>query len=355
MTLKVAIAGAGHIANVHANAIKAQTGGEVVAVIEKFPEQAAAFAQRFKIETQYTTVEEALHQGKFDAMVIATPNFLHAPQAIAALRAGVPVLVEKPMAINAIEGEQMLEASLQSGTLLMVGHCWRFDEEVLWLKQQTSKLGKIVRTKGYGVHTHWGPGGWFTQKQLAGGGAMADTGIHALDTACYLLDSPKPVSVFARIGTHYHPEIEVDDTGMVMVNWDNGATSYIESGWWQPYADGPQAGTQLYGTQGFGQIFPTRLLLSNPNPQSGWERFLPARIRSRLKVHGPKAIASGFKFPRKAHYPQSMYNRQMAHFFECVQTKRAPITGAIAGLVNVKIVDAAYQSAETGQVQAVMI
>jgi predicted dehydrogenase len=175
----------------------------------------------------------------------------------------------------------------------MVAHCWRFDAEVLWLKSQVSKLGQIIRTKGYGVHTHWGPSGWFTQQQLAGGGAMADMGIHALDTARFLLDDPQPVSVYARIGTYYK-DYDVDDTGVIIVNWDNGVVSYIESGWWQPHSDGPEAATQLYGTHGFGQLFPTLLEMSNV-------------MEAKLDV-----IKPGFAFPRAEHCPQSMYDIQMA-------------------------------------------
>lgn len=348
MTLRVAIAGAGHIANVHARAIKAQ-GGTVAAVIETFSDRAAAFAQTFSIAKQYASIEEALAEARFDALVIGTPNFLHAPQAIAALQAKIPVLVEKPMALNAAEAADMLDASVKANTVLMVGHCWRFDEETQWLRQQTHRLGQIIRTKSYGVHTHWGPGGWFTEKALAGGGAMVDVGIHALDTARFLLGDPQPLSVFAQMGTHYN-EFEVDDTGVLLVTWDNGATSYIESGWRQPYVDGPQASTQLYGTQGFGQLFPTRLLLPRQTPQPRLLKVLPARLRTKLKGNDMVEYPSGFKFPRTAHYPQAMYDRQMAHFFECIQTNRTPISSAAEGLINMRIVDAAYESARTGAV-----
>ena len=113
----------------------------------------------------------------------------------------------------------------------------RFDQDVLWLKEQSSRLGKIIRTKGYGVHTHWGPSGWFTQKKLAGSGALADMGIHALDTVRFLLGDPRPVSVYAKLGSHYG-DYDVDDTGLLLVEWENGAASYIESGWWQPKVAG---------------------------------------------------------------------------------------------------------------------
>jgi predicted dehydrogenase len=241
-------------------------------------------------------------------------------------------MVEKPMAMNAAEAEAMLAASQKSGALLMVAHCWRFDPEVLWLKEQVDRgrLGQIIRTKGYGVHANWGPGSWFTQKKFAGGGALADMGIHALDTARFLLGDPQPVGVYARIGTHY-TDYDVDDTGVIWVNWDNGAVSYLESGWWQPHMDGPEAATQLYGTLGFGRIFPTYLLL----PRAGQS--------------GVEAVDPGFPPARDPHCPQSMYDTQIAYFLDCIRTGRQPSPGGTEGLLNMRIVDAAYRSAETGE------
>lgn len=329
--MKIAFAGAGYIINIHARAAKAQKDVELAAVVEKYSDKAAGLARKFKIKNQYETVDQMLKDGGVGALVIGTPNFLHAPQAIAALKAGVHVMVEKPMAINAREAERMMEASEKSGAKLMVAHCWRFDDDVLWLKKESKKLGKIIRTKGIGVHTHWGPAGWFTQKEFAGGGALADMGIHALDTARFLLGDPKPVSVYARMGTYYK-DFDVDDTGLILVEWDNGATSYIESGWWQPHADGPEAATQLYGTQGFGQLFPTQLELPN------------------VKTQKLDLIKSGFKFPRREHCPQSMYDVQMAHFIDCIRTNKTPKPGALEGLMNMKVVDAAYKSSKTGKV-----
>jgi predicted dehydrogenase len=328
--MRIAIAGAGYIADIHARAVK-DNGGEVVAVIEKFPEIGAKFARRFRIKRRYENVEEALADVELDALVIGTPNYLHAPQALAALQAGVAVMVEKPMALNSAECQAMAEASQKSGAPLMVAHCWRFDQDVLWLKEQAPRLGNILRTKGYGVHTNWGPAGWFTQKQFAGGGAMADVGIHAIDTARFLLGDPQPLSVYARIGTFYKG-FDVDDTGVMIINWDNGVTSYIESGWWQPHSDGAEAATQLYGEKGFGRLFPT--LLEIPDWQA-------------QKV---EVVKSGFKFPRRQHCPQSMYDAQMQYFLGCVETRQTPVPGWQEGLVNMQIVDAAYESSRTGKV-----
>lgn len=329
--MKIAFAGAGYIINIHAKAAQAQKGVELAAVVEKYSGKSIALAEKYKIKRRYETVEQLLKTGNVDALVIGTPNFLHARQAIAALQAGVHVMVEKPMAMNAPEAEKMLEASQRSGAKLMVAHCWRFDEDVLWLKKESRKLGRIVRTKGFGIHSHWGPGGWFTQKIFAGGGALADMGIHALDTARFLLGEPKPVSVYAKLGTHYS-NFDVDDTGVLLVEWENGAVSYIESGWWQPHMDGPEAATQLYGIKGFGQLFPTRLEIPN------------------AKAQRVDLVHSGFEFPREEHCPQSMYDAQMAYFIKCIRGNKTPSPGAAEGLINMKVVDAAYQSSKTGKV-----
>ncbi|HKG52971.1 MAG TPA: Gfo/Idh/MocA family oxidoreductase, partial [Anaerolineales bacterium] len=240
--MRIAFAGTGYISKIHARAAQ-NCGAELVAVVNHKAESMAAFANDYGIPRQYESVEGLLKDGNLDALVIGTPNYLHASQTIAALNAGVHVMVEKPMSMNVSEAEKIVEAAENSGAVLMVAHCWRFDPEVLWLKEQLQKLGNIIRTKGIGVHVHWGPSGWFTQREFAGGGALADMGIHALDTARFLLGDPKPVAVYAKIGTHYK-NFDVDDTGVIMIEWDNGATSYVESGWWQPHADGPEAATQ---------------------------------------------------------------------------------------------------------------
>ena len=156
-------------------------------------------------------------------------------------------------------------------------------------------------------------------------------GIHALDTARFLLGDPRPVSVYAKIGTYYK-DFDVDDTAILIVEWDNGATSYIESGWWQPHSDGIEAATQLYCVEGFGQLFPTRVELRNTK-------------ETKIDV-----IDSGFEFPRKEHCPQSLYDDQLKYFVECIEKKRTPVPGGREGLMNMKVVDAAYESSKTGKV-----
>ncbi len=332
MGIRIAVSGFGYIGRHHCRAIRSVPECDLTAVVDTDPNKRKAFVGEFGVDRVYSEIGALISDGTADALVVATPNCFHAPLAIEALRAGVHVMVEKPMAMNASEAQQMLTAAESSGAVLMVAHCWRFDKEVRWLKAQvdSGKLGRILRTKGYGVHVHWGPAGWFTSKTLAGGGALADMGIHAMDTARYLLGDPVPKTVYARIGTYYK-DYDVDDTGTIIIGWDNGAYSYIESGWWQPHSDGPEAATQLYGTIGFGQLFPSHLVL--PGVGGILEKTAPS-----------------FTFPRPEHCPQSMYNDQMAYFAECVAAGRKPVPGGAEGLANMRITDAAYLSASTGKV-----
>jgi len=332
MKIRLAISGAGSIANTHVLAIQNSGRAEVVAVVNHVSKTAEEFAWAHGVNCIYGTVEELLTKGKIDGLVVAVPNSLHAPQAITALQAGIPVLVEKPMAINAREAETMVEASEKNKAMLMVGHCWRFDDEVNWLREQVKKgiLGKINRSTGYGVHMNWGPVGWFINKKLAGGGALVDMGIHALDTTRYILGDPEPVSVYARTGTHYMKG-DVEDTAILMVNWDNGVVSYIESGWWQPHMDGPEAATRVFGKKGYGSVFPTQLEILN-------------RVTAEVEVTDP-----GYNKKRKEHFTQEMYDRQMFEFIRAIETHKAGKPGGLEGLMNMKVLDAAYQSAQTGK------
>ncbi len=334
MKLKFAFSGSGYIADIHATALQHfQDEVEIVAVADPFSDPREKFSKKFNIPNQFNNLEDLLKSQEVDAILICTPNYLHVPQSLLALNAGVHVLVEKPMAMNTQEACDLLNKSKSSNALLMVGHCWRFDEEVRWLKNQIDKdlLGNIIRTKSYGVHINWGPSGWFQQKKYAGGGALVDMGIHALDTTRYLIGDPLPVSVYAKLGTYYK-DFDVDDTGVLLVTWDNGVFSYIETGWWQPHMDGPEASTQVYGVKGFGSVFPTFMELPDP-------------ITQRITKVDP-----GFSYPRQEHCSIHMYIEQLRYFITCIREKVTPVPGAKEGFVNMVVLECAYQSALTDKV-----
>jgi predicted dehydrogenase len=308
--MKVALFGCGWIQDFHAQAVVA-CGHEVAVVANHREQTARAFAERHGISAVTTDWGAVATDPSIDAVVIGTPNALHAPQAIAALEAGTHVLVEKPMAVSVAECDAMIAAAGGSGASLMVAHCWRFHSDVLAMRERIvrGELGEIVKTRGYGVHAGDGPSGWFVDRALAGGGALPDMGVHAIDTARFLLGDPSPARVCAAIGTRYG-DYDVDDDGILLISWTQGTNSVVESGWWQPHKEGLEADTEVYGTGGYARIFPRE------EPSEDYE-----------------------------HCTQPMYTAQMHEFLGAIEEGRQPQPTGADGRAVIEIVEAAYASA----------
>jgi predicted dehydrogenase len=288
-------------------------GDEIVAVANPREETARAFAERYGISRVTTDWEALAGDPEVEAAVVSTPNSLHAPQSAALLRNGKHVMVEKPMATSVAGCDEMIAASRDGGAFLMVAHCWRFRDEVRAMRARIAagELGEIVKTHGYGVHAGWGPSGWFTDPELAGGGALVDMGVHAIDTARYLLGDPAPGRVCATIGTRYaEGRYTVDDDGVVMIAWDNGTNSVVESGWWHLHLGGLEADTELYGTKGYARIWP------------------------------PEAPSADYE-----HCTQPMYSAQVAEFLDAIGEGRQPRPSGEDGRVVMQVVEDAYRSA----------
>ncbi len=308
--MKVALFGCGWVQDFHARAILAH-GDELVAVANHREESARSFADRHGIERVTTDWRALAADPEIDAAVVSTPNALHAPQAVALLNAGTHVLVEKPMALDVTECDAMIAASVANGASLMVAHCWRFHPDVISLRDriENGELGRVVKTRGYGVHAEWGPSGWFTDPSLAGGGALVDMGVHAIDTVRFLLGDPVPERVCAAIGTHYG-KYQVDDDDIVLIGWSQGTNSIVEAGWWHRHKEGLEADTEVYGTDGYARIFPRE------EPSVDYE-----------------------------HCTQPMYSAQMSEFLDAIIAERQPLPSGQDGRIVIQVVDEAYRSA----------
>jgi predicted dehydrogenase len=309
--VRVGLLGSGWIMDFHARAVLEHPRGELVAAASWREPSLAAFAGRHGIPRTTTDWEQLAADPSIDAVVIGTPNALHAPQAIACLRAGKHVLVEKPMARTLTEAEAMNAAADEGGALLMVAHCWRFHADVRRLRDriEAGELGEVTKTRGYGVHAGWGPSGWFVDPDLAGGGALLDMGVHAIDTARFLLGDPVPQRVCATIGTRYGDYL-VDDDGILLIRWSDGTSSLVESGWWHPHRGGLEAETEVYGTGGYARIW------DFTEEPEGYE-----------------------------HCAQPMYTAQMAEFIDAVVEGRQPRPSGEDGAVVMDVVEQAYRSA----------
>jgi predicted dehydrogenase len=322
--VRIAIAGPGWIGAVHARAIAQTAGAELVAVLGSDEGRASAFARSHGASRVHVDLADLCADREVDAVVLATPNHLHCRQGVPLLEAGKHLLVEKPLARGVAEGERLARSAAAAGRVLAVGHMWRFDREAQRLRAAVDDgvLGRVVKTKGYGIHTRWGPGGWFTDPERAGGGALIDMGVHAIDTVRYLLGDPEPARVYAHLGTCFG-DYEVDDLGVLMIEWRDGPVSLIESGWWNPHSDGPEASTQLFGTAGYARLFPTEL----------------------FRVAGEGMERVPLEFPERSdHCDPHLYAGQMAEFVASIASGGEPAAGAAQGLAVLRICEAAYTS-----------
>jgi predicted dehydrogenase len=309
---RVALFGCGWIQEFHARGVL-EHGDEIVAVANHREETARAFAERYGIPRVTTDWKGLAGDPEVEAAIVATPNSLHAPQSVAALRHGKHVMVEKPMATSVTECDQMIAASHEGDAFLMVAHCWRFRDEVRAMRDRiaSGELGQVVKTRGYGVHAGWGPSGWFTDPSLSGGGALVDMGVHAIDTARFLLGDPAPTRVCATLGTRYaQGRYTVDDDGVLLITWDDGTNSIVESGWWQPHMGGLEADTEVYGTKGYARIWPAE------PPAADYE-----------------------------HCTQPMYSAQVSEFLDAIRERRQPRPTGEDGRVVMQVVQDAYLSA----------
>lgn len=343
--LRIGLIGIGGIGKVHGICFMNNPEVEVLAACARTKENLEKFgkgewgkmdylpgAQEYQppktIPRLYTDYKDLVKDKDINAVVISTPNVWHAKQTIDCLKAGKHVLVEKPMAANAKECAVMMTAAKKVKRLLMAAHCWRFHKEVQFIKEKVKDgiLGKIIKTKGYGIHVNWGPSGWFTQKKLAIGGALIDMGIHAIDTVRFLLGEPKVKSVYAKVGTCFG-KYNVDDMAVLMVEFSNGTVSLIESGWHNPHSDGSEASTQLFGTNGYARVFPTEVRYKK---NGDWISESPPAAQ------GDEVL--------------KMYQAQADHFVDCALNNKKPVASAAAGMTACQIVDAAYASSRTGKV-----
>ena len=348
--LRIGIVGAGGMGRTHGLAYRKDSRCELAAFCDTnrelvdllcaggywpavdYGDELVSFSGQAPVEKAYYDVEALAADPDIDAVSICTPNKFHAPVAMLMMRSGKHVLVEKPMAANAAECEAMIALAREKGVILQVGHMWRFHPSVEMIRRVVSEglIGEIVKVKGYGIHVNWGPDGWFVNRDLAIGGALIDMGVHAIDTISYVLDDPEPKQVYAKVETRY-ADYEVDDSGIIMVTYSNGATAIIESGWRNPYSDGEEASCQFFGTKGYARIFPTEV---RTNMGGKWGRFTPDR-----EPGDPDEQAEVIK----------TYFREVSAFCEAIAEGKPSMVPGEVGLRAMKIIDAAYASTKEGR------
>jgi predicted dehydrogenase len=241
-------------------------------------------AQRFEVPRIYSDYRELLAQDDIDAVSIAVPNNLHLPVALAAFEAGKHVLIEKPLARNAEEGEQMVAAAKAHNKVLAIAFQRRTRHDVALVRDRVAsgELGRVYYAKAFWMRRSGIPGwgSWFTSKEAAGGGPLIDLGVHVLDMALFVLGNPKVLAVsantYAEIGPQGkgnwpgreqrfvpdgHGGYEVEDLATAFIRLEGGATLLLETSWAAFTEMDDDFGIQVYGSNGGARIFSKKYAL----------------------------------------------------------------------------------------------
>lgn len=344
--VKIALIGAGNIANTHLDSYKNVSCAEVYSICDIDEERLNETADKYGISRRYTDIDKMLAElPELDAADVCVWNCSHAECSIKALNAGLHVLCEKPMAYSTEQAVAMKEAADKNGKLLMIGFMMRFatQTEVALDFIKKDYIGEIYYAKAQYVRRHGAPGGWFTDKAKSGGGPVIDLGVHVIDLIRYIMGNPKPVSVYAATfsklgkrdnlknsvgwapkGASSKDICDVEDFGSALIRYDNGAVTHLETSYSINGED--IAKRQVYGTKG------------------GMDLTNGVKIYTECNDFLADIDVNTHSYRRNS----NAFDDELAHFVDCIINGTECKAKAEDGIVIMKILDAIYRSAETG-------
>ena len=212
-------------------AIESQPGSRLYGLVTRDPAKAAAYHARV-----WSTLDEALSDPAVHAVYIATPVFLHAPQTIQSLKAGMHVLCEKPMAMNAVEAGSMVRAAEQTARTFGVAYYRRMYPK-LQRAQQLIGAGAIGVPVIAELTSHgWldekpeksGDRSWLVDPAKAGGGPLYDIASHRIDVLNFLFGQPLRATGYLSNAVHHYA---VEDNATVMIDYANGVRGLVDVRW----------------------------------------------------------------------------------------------------------------------------
>ncbi len=344
--LKIGVIGVGGIAESHIGAYLKNPNVELYAFCDINEERLKTKGERYGVKHLYTDVNEMVKLEGLDAVSVCTWNCAHAKCTIAALNAGLNVLCEKPMCMNAKEAKDMLDASEKSGKLLMVGFVRRYgnDMDVLQDFIKSDFFGDFYYSKAVYLRRNGCPGGWFADSSRSGGGPLIDLGVHIIDFVRYALGNPKPVSVygatFKKLGDrrdlktpklyyssdHKTDEIcDVEDLATALIRFDNGAVLNVEASF-SLNVDNDRGEIELFGEKGGAKINPELKLFSTAN---GYMTDVSLKAKTALSFDG-------------------LFQKEIDHYVDCLLGNTVCRSPGVDGYEMMRILDAVYESAKTG-------
>ncbi|MFO1413226.1 MAG: Gfo/Idh/MocA family oxidoreductase [Burkholderiales bacterium] len=344
--LRIVVAGAGVIGRRHVELVGGSGECALAAIVDPAP-AAAAVAAAHGVPC-FASLAGSLAHTRPDGVILATPNALHVIQALECIAAGVPVLVEKPVAHSVAEGERLAAAVDRVGARLLVGH-HRAHSPILAAARAVvaaGTIGRIVAVSGSALFrkppAYFAEAPWRTQ---AGGGPILINLIHEIGNLRSLCGGIAAVHAVASSAIRGHA---VEDTVAITLRFASGAlgnfllSDAAASGrsWEQTARE--NAAYATYPDEDCYVIAGTRGSLSVPT--------------MRLKVHAPDAEPSWFTPMAATTMPLARADpleRQLAHFCAVIRGEQAPLVSVHDGLANLRVTEAIAESARTGKIVAI--
>lgn len=326
-TLKVALMGLGSYADRVAKAMQDCKRAKITGLISGTPEKLDTWGTKYGVPEasryNYENFDAIKDNPDIDAVYIITPNGLHHEQCLRVAAAGKHVICEKPMAISAQEGSEMVEACANAGVKLLIGYRMHFEANTLnaVAKRESGELGDIKFFQGLSGFIIGDPTQWRLDKDLAGGGAMMDIGIYSINGARYMVGE-EPIWVTAQeVKTDSVKFKEgVDETITFQMGFPSGAVASCLSTYSMNYLDK----FFLLGEKGFVEMQPS----TGYGPIKSWSH------------------KGDITQPHVTHQTTQM--DQMAAIIFDGKKPEIPVDGE-EGLKDMKIIDAIFLAVQSGQ------
>ena len=264
--LRVAIMGLGSYGTRVAEAMQSCKKARLVGVISGTPSKIRNWQEKYRIPEKncynYENFDQVRDNPEIDAVYVITPNALHHDQVIRVARAGKHAICEKPMAVNAKEAQEMIDACKQANVKLLVGYRMHFEPKTLEIirMRKAGELGRIRFFQGLSGFVSGDPKQWRLNKQLSGGGAMMDIGIYSVNGSRYMTGE-EPIWVTAQ-ETKTNPEKfkeGIDETIQFQLGFPSGAvasclSTYSMNNLDRFFLDGDKGFAELLPATGYGPI-----------------------------------------------------------------------------------------------------
>lgn len=345
--MRVAVIGCGFQGKLHVECLTRLPGVEVAAVADTDPGRLATLADAHGVPGRFADYRDLLAAGSYDLVTVCTMPVHHAAMTIAAFEAGAHVLCEKPLAMNAAEGEAMVAAARRAGRMLAVGYNMRFTPNAQAIAGFIGggRFGRPVYTHAWAKASQVPWWGEHYRKEISGGGALAATAVHFLDLALYFAGFPKPMTASAS-ATRLFPQkrgatapsplvasrFTAEDLLSAHIRFDNGFWMTLEGSWIDNAPSVNGVPSWDYSLDAIGT--------------EAQVRFDPLAIRG--EATGEIVDLKPAGTPSDVSFPPSVA-ALIADVVGAVRDGRPPLVTGDQALVVQRVVDAIYASAERGR------